>query len=77
MGDSAFYNPLPTGGVDAPPGRARLPQDGPRCSPWRHDSALIGKRPGARYALAGLCRGEDCSALLVTLGTALDGCVGR
>jgi hypothetical protein len=75
MADSAFYNRFRQAVLARYP-TANVYRKTGTVFPWRHDSALV-ERPGARYAIAGLCRGDDCSQRLVELGAALDDCVGR
>ncbi len=75
MGDSAFFNRFRQAVLARYP-TARVYRKTGTVFPWRHDSALV-ERPGARYAVAGLCRGDDCARVLVDLGGALDDCAGR
>jgi hypothetical protein len=75
MEHSAFYNRFRLAILRRYP-TARVYRKTGTMPPYRHDSALV-ERPGARYAVAGLCRGDDCSQLLVDLGAALDECAGR
>jgi beta-lactamase class A len=75
LGDSAFFNRFRAAVLGRYPG-ARVYRKTGTVFPWRHDSALV-ERPGARYVVVGLCRGDDCSQRLVALGEALDDCVAR
>lgn len=75
MADSAFHNRFRAAVLARYPG-ARVYRKTGTVFPWRHDSALV-ERPGARYVIAGLCRGEDCSQRLIEVGDALDDCVAR
>lgn len=75
MGASAFHNRFRAAVLGRYPG-ARVFRKTGTVFPWRHDSALV-ERPGARYVIVGLCRGDDCSQRLVQLGEALDACVAR
>jgi beta-lactamase class A len=75
MGPSAFLNRFRRAVLQRWPGAQVYRKTG-TMPPWRHDSALV-ERPGARYAIGGLCHREDCSQVLLDLGGALDACAGH